>query len=135
MHTPPTLSTLEEVATLMRDKHAALAADAQTTGAQKTAAFAHYIKFMLKGRSIQPQHVPNLQRSLNSGGHSELVRDGPRLAKYLPIDAVLRRALEALELDRPVVRDAWKELRARADEQLAAFGDDDAPPAKRAKPE
>jgi hypothetical protein len=142
--TPPTLSTLNALAAQMREKHAALLADTATTGAQKTTALVRFAQLTLGDHDVRPYHTPNLERSLRNGGGdaADLVRDSPRSSKYMPVDAVLRHALEALELDKPAVRDAWKELRARADEELAAFDEEElaaavAPPAnkKRAKAE
>lgn len=117
---PPTFKQLKSIETSILKKYTEIK-NAHYNPTRESSELNGYIDFLLDPRIISPQHIRNLYNAIDKRHDShELTRDGSSM-KYFPVDILLRRALDAIVLDREIVRQAWVEAREQAIAEISEF--------------
>ena len=123
MLTPPTLRTWEGIERDIVTSHAEIQADTQLFPIQKSAKLIRTIEIHLSVMNVEYSHAPNLHKALDRSFKPEdmVWVDKRRNGKYIPMDTLLRRALDGCQLDRDVICKGWIELHEEAGREIRAF--------------
>ena len=104
MAMPPTMSALTAIEDSVRERHD----HNGSCGASASKELIRHIAFMVDLYSIKPQHMKNTWDMI----HSEVGPDH---------DIVFFRFVSALQKDTEIIRQAWVDLRDKAERELLAF--------------
>ena len=118
---PPSMRLFNEIKTAARQCYAQTLADNKLSPMQKSKALIDRVEFIQNVNNIYGPCVSNIFDALNERHKPEdCVESG---AKYLPLDAVMRRLEEAFVLDKELIRRAWIAVQEETLKQIALFGE------------
>ena len=125
---PPTSNAIRHIERELRAKHAELQAHAGMSAQAKSDTLIRDMRLAIEMHTRAASHMQNLHNALDVRHHQskkDAVRDGKNFPYYLPIDTILRRALDGIAKDRIAVRERWEAVRAEADHELWELRVDD----------